>query len=554
MPEILVGEYLFLRLKEIGIETLFGVPGDFELALLELVEPQGLLTWLGTPNELVGAYAADGYARQKGAGALVTTFGPGELSALCGIGGSYCENVPVVHIVGYPTNAAQKSGKILHHTLGDGNYDHYVKISSELSCATTVLTDPSTAVVEIDRVLTAMLYHQRPAYIGISEDVAYSKVSTEYLDTKLTRTLPPSAAESEAKILAKIMAALSSAKAPILMVDGGAAINTWAEHVDPLVEALRIPFFVTLLGKGVANEQSSYYGGCFSGAGSCPMSVIKAVSQADCILWLGNYPSDFNTGMFSEHIEQATIIDLQQFSAKIGSIEYKAKINYLLPRIIEAAKDIPQLPQLHVDSIPAPDTSSLPEKIEQDWLWDRMTSFLRPGDLVVTETGTSQVGFTATRLPSGCHSYTQAVYGSIGYATGSAVGAAIAAKETGRFKRMVLITGEGSLQLTIQAFRFWSDMTLCRLCLWSTTKVERYFCGMNSKHNDVPMWDYGALFKAFAPEVTDARTFQVTTAKELDLVDMMLEYQDTPTVMKAVFEEKRTALAKSAAAAKSTVS
>ncbi len=86
------------------------------LRLLDLPEKEGL-NWIGTPNELVGAYAADGYARYKGFGALVTTFGPGELSALCGIGGAFCECVPVVHIVGYPTTAAQASGKILHHTL-----------------------------------------------------------------------------------------------------------------------------------------------------------------------------------------------------------------------------------------------------------------------------------------------------------------------------------------------------------------------------------------------------------------------------------------------------
>jgi len=81
-----------------------------------------------------------------------------------------------------------------------------------------------------------------------------------------------------------------------------------------------------------------------------------------------------------------------------------------------------------------------------------MSSFLRPGDLVVTETGTSQLGFAVTRLPTGAHLWTQAVYGSIGYASGAAAGAAVAAKEMGTFKRMILITGEGSLQLTVQSF------------------------------------------------------------------------------------------------------
>jgi len=70
----------------------------------------------------VAAYAADGYARVKGVGALVTTFGPGETSALCGIAGAYTEFVPVVHIVGYPSMKAQRAHAILHHTLGEGKF------------------------------------------------------------------------------------------------------------------------------------------------------------------------------------------------------------------------------------------------------------------------------------------------------------------------------------------------------------------------------------------------------------------------------------------------
>ena len=48
--------------------------------------------------------------------------------------------------------------------------------------------------------------------------------------------------------------------------------------------------------------------------------------------------------------------------------------------------------------------------------------------------------------------YNQTVFGSIGYATGAAVGSFTAALETGKFKRGILVTGEGSLQLTVQAF------------------------------------------------------------------------------------------------------
>lgn len=56
----------------------------------------------------------------------MTTFGPGELSNMCPIAGAYTEFVPVVHIVGYPTEAAQHGKNIMHHSLGevgDGKFE-----------------------------------------------------------------------------------------------------------------------------------------------------------------------------------------------------------------------------------------------------------------------------------------------------------------------------------------------------------------------------------------------------------------------------------------------
>lgn len=94
----------------------------------------------------------------------------------------------------------------------------------------------------------------------------------------------------------------------------------------------------------------------------------------------------------------------------------------------------------------------MPQTIAQDWVWERLSDYVMPGDLIIAETGTAQFGIAATAYKKGTHGYTQGVYGSIGYAAGSAVGASIAAKELGKYKRLVLVTGEGSLQLTVQSF------------------------------------------------------------------------------------------------------
>src|ERR1039458_8145756 len=85
--EMTVAEYLLMRLKEIGVDHLFGVPGDFVLGFLNQVLLSDV-KYVGTCNELNAAYAADGYARMRGIGAFATTYGVGELSAINGVAGA----------------------------------------------------------------------------------------------------------------------------------------------------------------------------------------------------------------------------------------------------------------------------------------------------------------------------------------------------------------------------------------------------------------------------------------------------------------------------------
>lgn len=82
-----IGDYLLDRLAEVGITELFGVPGDFNLKFLDHVVAHEKIRWVGNSNELNAGYAADGYARLRGIGAFLTTFGVGELSAANAIAG-----------------------------------------------------------------------------------------------------------------------------------------------------------------------------------------------------------------------------------------------------------------------------------------------------------------------------------------------------------------------------------------------------------------------------------------------------------------------------------
>src|SRR5215813_5198011 len=84
-----IGNFLLRRLQEVGIRHIFGVPGDYNLELMQQLEDRGEPAWIGNCNELNASYATDGYARINGIGALIVTYGVGALSAINGIAGAY---------------------------------------------------------------------------------------------------------------------------------------------------------------------------------------------------------------------------------------------------------------------------------------------------------------------------------------------------------------------------------------------------------------------------------------------------------------------------------
>ncbi|KAJ4148665.1 Pyruvate decarboxylase 1 [Fusarium oxysporum] len=131
MSEITLGKYLFERLKQVNVNTVFGLPGDFNLSLLDKIYEVEGMRWAGNANELNAAYAADGYARIKGMSCIITTFGVGELSALNGIAGSYAEHVGVLHVVGVPSISSQAKQLLLHHTLGNGDFTVFHRIQTD---------------------------------------------------------------------------------------------------------------------------------------------------------------------------------------------------------------------------------------------------------------------------------------------------------------------------------------------------------------------------------------------------------------------------------------
>ena len=162
-----IGDFLLRRLQEAGIKHIFGVPGDYNLALLQQLEDTGTLKWIGICNELNASYAADGYARLNGLGALLVTNGVGPLSAINGIGGSCSEHVPVICISGSIPLRSIDRGLGMHHTMADGSFDHFLRAYAPVTAAQARLT-PRNAAPEIDRLILTAWREKLPVYRSLS--------------------------------------------------------------------------------------------------------------------------------------------------------------------------------------------------------------------------------------------------------------------------------------------------------------------------------------------------------------------------------------------------
>jgi pyruvate decarboxylase len=164
-------------------------------------------------------YAADGYARVKGISAIVTTFGVGELSAINALAGAYSEYVPIVHIVGYPSTISQRSGMLLHHTLGNGDFTVFQKMSAQISCAVSMLNDPHDAATLIDDAIKECWVKSRPVYVSLPTDMVQKKIEGARLKTPLDLSFPPNDPEKEDYAVGVVLKYLREAKNPVILVD-----------------------------------------------------------------------------------------------------------------------------------------------------------------------------------------------------------------------------------------------------------------------------------------------------------------------------------------------
>jgi pyruvate decarboxylase len=340
---------------------------------------------------------------------------------------------------------------LLHHTLGNGDFNVFANMSANISCSMAKLNDPYEAAAHIDSALRECWIRSRPAYITLPTDMVKKKVEGERLKTPIDLRDPPNDEEKEEYVVDVILKYLHAAKNPVILVDACAIRHRVLKEVHDLVAASELPTFVAPMGKGAVDETLPTYGGVYAGDGSNP-GVRERVESSDLILSIGAIKSDFNTAGFSYRIGRMNTIDFHSNYIAVRYSEYPGVgMRGVLRKVINRMGKLNVSPPPKLSNKPPEDTwESTDPTITHAWLWPAVGEWLRENDIVITETGTANFGIWETRFPKGVVALSQVLWGSIGYSVGACQGAALAAKEKDEDRRTILFVGDGSFQLSAQ--------------------------------------------------------------------------------------------------------
>lgn len=429
-------EYLVKKLEELGINDFFGLSGDYNFEILYAIEENQNVNWHGCTNELNAGYAADGYAREKGYGALVTTYGVGELSAINAIAGSYAENVPVISIVGTPSSKILEDKKLVHHNFNKINTKAYENAFKEVTETTAFLTRDN-AKLEIDRVLKIFVKEKLPVYISIPQDVAELEISDRDVDYVWY-----SDKENLKTVIEKASEKINNSIKPVILAD--VLVKRFDAKVEfkEFVDVSKIPVTNLIMGTGLINSDCDKYLGLFCSEFRNPQAK-KFIDDTDCLISIGVINSDVNT--FGFGIKQ----DINSHIAVYGTYTYidgelfeNVKMADVLDGLTKSVKERDIKVEQALNAI----EKSIPEKkpLTSDYIYPRLQEFFKENDIIITDTGVVNFGVLDLKLPNNIEFHNQTLWGSIGWATPATYGVVVAKPNS----RVILLTGDGAHQLT----------------------------------------------------------------------------------------------------------
>ncbi len=437
-----LGKYIVDSLARAGIRHGFNIPGDYTLPMYKHFKDSGI-ELVGTTTERSAGIAADAYARVNGIGLCMVTYCVGGFNALDAIAGAFSEKSPVVIISGSPGMKERKEGMLLHHMVRSFECQH--EVYSNVTCASTVLRDPSRAAYEIDRVIDALKTYSRPVYIEIPRDMI-----DRHIHYPLDQGVPKSNESDEEviqEVLSEITEYINNSKKPVIFAGEEIARYGLLGQLKKLAEKTNIPVATSLLGKGVFSERHPLSLGVYSGSDLSRPDVAKAVDESDCLIMLGVMQTDFNLGFIPLKIGKKKIVLATSDSCQIRNSFYK-KVSF--PELVEGLLVSNIIPRnstgsSFVEERAQPGFKPNPSaKLTVGRLFEKIDSILNDKTVVIADIGDSLLGASDLTLHNSMQFLSPAFYTSMGFAVPGCLGVMKAKPEC----TPLVFVGDGAFQMT----------------------------------------------------------------------------------------------------------
>jgi indolepyruvate decarboxylase len=434
-----IGGYLIERLRAIGVNDVFGIPGDFVLGFYAMLERSPIRV-VGTCSELNAGYAADAYARVNGVGAVCVTYSVGGLSLINAVAGAYAEKSPVIVISGAPGVEEREENLLLHHRVGA--FSTQLEIFERVTVAATCLDDTLTAFREIDRCLAAAVAQKRPVYIELPRDrVATVPPHQDVAPIEKLQSNPAALKEA----LTEASDLISRARQPVILA--GVEVHRFAlrKQVVAFAERHRIPICSTLLSKSVVSELHPLYLGVYEGAmGRADMR--RYVEDSDCLILLGAFLTDMDLGIYTAKLDPnrwifASTEDLRIRHHHFHDVLFPDFVNGLLKKKLRVpSRELP--PMAH--ERPSTYVPKARAKITNARLFQRVNELLDEHTVVVSDVGDSLFGASDLIIHRDSEFLSPAYYTSMGFAVPAAIGVQVANRD----RRPLVLVGDGAFQMT----------------------------------------------------------------------------------------------------------
>lgn len=480
-----IGGYLIQRLQDYGIEHVFGIPGDFVLQFYAMLENSPVKV-VGCTREDNAGFAADGYARVHGMGAVCVTFSVGGLSMCNSIAGAYAEKSPVVVISGAPGVDERRSDPLLHHRVRDFNTQR--EVFEKITVASSSLDDPLTAFREIDRCLAACQRYKRPVYLELPRDRVRTKCPYPY---RPSEDNPVSDKQALREAVEEATELINGCQKPVIIA--GVEMHRFGlgDEVVKLAEKHELPMCATLLGKSVVSEKHPLYLGIYEGA-MCREGVRKFVEDSDCILLLGTFMTDIDLGIYTANLEIGKCIYV---TSDLLSIRHHHFNDVLLADFLRGLLKA----DLHPPRRPIPAACRREEtkfvlqpnaKLTTRRLFQRINELLDENMVVVADVGDCLFAAADLTIYRDTEFLSPAYYTSMGFAIPASLGAQFADRNL----RPIVLVGDGAFQMTCLELSTAMKYGFNPIVLVLNNKgygTERFL--QDGPFNDIPNWDYHRL-------------------------------------------------------------